>query len=162
MCGLSSEGGNVVGIAAKPVQSKVALGFVETPYGCRSPYSCIRATQEQPKSYPSATRALPERYPSATQGIPKGYPSATQGIPKGYPRDTQALPKGYPRDTQGIPKGYPREQQARNTGATPEQCRSNTLPPRSIQGHSTRGIRAVGLTAARLSSSEEFGCPGVQ
>src|ERR1035441_10257502 len=34
---------------------------METSYGCRSPYSCTRATQ-----------ALPKGYPRDTQGIPKG------------------------------------------------------------------------------------------
>src|ERR1035441_8463851 len=72
MCGLCSEGGNVVYIAAKPVPSKVALSSMETSYGCRSPYSCTRATQ----------------------ALPKGYPRDTQGIPKGYPREQQALNTG--------------------------------------------------------------------
>src|ERR1039458_2646317 len=84
MCGLSSDGGNVVCIAAKPVQSKVALGSVETPYGCRSPYSCTRATQE----------------------LPKGYPRDTQGIPKGYPREQQA------RNTGATPEQHARNRLA--------------------------------------------------
>src|ERR1035441_832548 len=58
MCGLCSEGGNVVGIAAKPVPSKVALSSMETSYGCRSPYSCTRDTQGIPKGYPREQQAL--------------------------------------------------------------------------------------------------------
>src|ERR1035441_7202314 len=71
MCGLSSEGGNVVCIAAKPVPSKVVLSSMETSYGCRSPYSCTRATQALPKRYPRDTQgnnrlSTPEQHRSNT------------------------------------------------------------------------------------------------
>src|ERR1019366_5042571 len=51
---------------------------------------------------------------------------------------------------QGLYDGCTRDAHRNNALATPEQHRSNMLPPRSLQGNATRVSRAVGLAVARL------------
>src|ERR1035441_2943908 len=144
MCGLSSEGGNVVCIAAKPVPSKVVLSSMEPSYGCRSPYSCTSATQGIPKGYSREQQAL------NTGATPEQHARNRLAGGVHYARAEAVVPvqigKRSPRDTQGILKGTTGSQHRSNTGATRSQQarrRRALRPGRSSRARAMRSFPAV-------------------